>query len=61
MSKQGFEVEAFWKLVERVGAASGGDLDRACKLFRAELDTLDDASVVQAEGLFDDTMRRAHD
>jgi len=55
-----FGVDDFWALIERVRKVSKGSSSAACAAFRKELEALDDASLIEAEGHFSDAMRRAH-
>ena len=53
--------DRFWGLIARVGATSGGDLTRACAAFRAELEALDDAALLEMNECFHAAMLRAYD
>ncbi len=50
-----------WDLIARVERTARGALDASCAAFRAELDALDDATLVAVEAAFSAAMRRAYD
>jgi hypothetical protein len=47
-------------MIERVRRKSRGDLERACESFTAALRALDDPSLLRADQLFSNSMRRAY-
>jgi hypothetical protein len=54
-------VEAsFWKIIQDVHDASGGDMDRKCDLLRQLLSSLPSMEAAQFAGFFDAMMERAY-
>jgi hypothetical protein len=53
-------VEKFWKIVDRVNAASDGDMDEKCSLLKGELQKLSATEVASFQSHFDDAMDRAY-
>ncbi|HVG50474.1 MAG TPA: DUF4240 domain-containing protein [Xanthobacteraceae bacterium] len=51
----------FWSIVERVHAASGGNMDRKCELLKQELSKLSKSEAADFAAQFDDKMNRAYD
>src|ERR1041385_2471487 len=53
-------VDKFWKIVDRVNAASEGDMDEKCGLLKGELEKLSAGEVASFQSHFDDAMDRAY-
>jgi len=53
-------VDKFWKIVDRVNAASEGDMDEKCSLLKGELEKLSVEEVASFQSHFDDAMDRAY-
>lgn len=49
-----------WSIIERVDRSSKGELEAACDAFRAELEALDDNSLVKVVEQFNAAMTRAY-
>jgi Protein of unknown function (DUF4240) len=53
-------LDDFWAIVDRVHAASGGDMDKKCELLEAELSQLPVPEIISFEEHFRDYYYRAH-
>ena len=61
MSEPTSSTPDLWTIIERVERASAGELEAACKAFKAELEALDDAALIAVVAQFDAAMWRAYD
>lgn len=57
----GPDADAFWAMIARIDDASRGDLAAACTAFHAELEALDDSTLLAMVHQFRDAMVRAMD